>query len=566
MKISEDLHQYKKSLKRSSVSFLIFTGGLLSLYLVGILYLNFLQKDYDYLINISGRQRMLSQKLLYLASSGKSKKEEFEKNLMLFKTSQREILEKASRDQVMFYKENINKKFSEYIILLETSQNRSIYDESQELLKVLDLAVKKFEQESNSFQEIEDKLGLLTYILTITLLVLSYYKIFLPQRRKIFESIELYDKEREKSIIKSRLVSIGELVAGIGHEINNPLTVAIGYVKKILRNRKNIGVDDEEINRIDKALTRIKSVSDGLRNFSRLSDQKENFCIVSSLKESVLFVKDIYRTEGVNIEFHFAGAEELYVYGNFGEIQQVLMNLIANAKDASDGLETRDIQVKLERVNKEVVIEVRDSGTGIPKDIQEKIFDSFFTTKGAGKGTGLGLALIKNIVEDHKGALSFSTEENKGTSFYLKLPLCESKASARYENLSVNPELNLSVLIVEDDEDIREVFREMFSDIGLKVNIACDGVEALESIKAKDYDIVFSDINMPKLSGVDLLEKIRQDSNIKQPKFIFTSGSINLFKESEENTHGDGILIKPFSEKELIDLVSGLFGFNGNVV
>lgn len=239
-------------------------------------------------------------------------------------------------------------------------------------------------------------------------------------------------KERASNFQNAKLASIGELAAGVAHEINNPLSIAMGYLITIEKNSQ-INLSDKDIERIGKinaAHIRIKNIVKGLRNFSRTDTERNDFFNLSeTITESVLFVKEIYLKQGVEIEMSLE--EDICLWGNQGEVQQVIMNLLANAKDAVvDNIGKMRIEVKLYSDDQSITLKVRDNGCGIPDEIQQQIFDPFFTTKGVSKGTGIGLSITHRIVTNHQGKIKVASRKGEYTEIELNFPLTQ----ASYQN------------------------------------------------------------------------------------------------------------------------------------
>lgn len=238
-------------------------------------------------------------------------------------------------------------------------------------------------------------------------------------------------KEAQALLIQSeKMASLGQLVAGIAHEINNPLAFVSNniFVVREALDRLAAEVPPEALPRLDKTRTRIREMAQGadrvrdlvskLRTFSRLDEGKfKTVDIHESIESVLLFLR--HKTEGrIEVERNYCAAGDLSCFA--GELNQVLMNVIANAIDSIEG--PGKITVATKRQNGQFVILVRDTGKGIPEEIRSRVFDPFFTTKPVGYGTGLGLAISYGIIKAHNGSIEFSSEDGKGTEFTLRIP------------------------------------------------------------------------------------------------------------------------------------------------
>jgi signal transduction histidine kinase len=236
-----------------------------------------------------------------------------------------------------------------------------------------------------------------------------------------------YEKHniQKKMFQASKLASIGSLATGVAHEINNPLMIIQGNVEileeQFADSKSKIG---ESLIRVHNSIRRVSSIVEGLRSYTK--SDSENFGIVDIneiITESVSIVSTIYSKQGIDLVVDLC-LRHTRVFGNSGKIQQVIMNLLSNAKDAVAELEDgAKIQIKTKIENDNVVLCVIDNGLGMDEEISTKVFDSFYTTKEAGKGTGLGLSISKTIVESMDGTIKFISNPKTGTSFYVSLPL-----------------------------------------------------------------------------------------------------------------------------------------------
>jgi PAS domain S-box-containing protein len=238
--------------------------------------------------------------------------------------------------------------------------------------------------------------------------------------------------QTKRAQLNAKLASVGLLAAGVGHEINNPLAIINGYIFNLKRKINNeYNFSDEELlrifNKVEHASERISKIVSGLKNFSRLENDKESFMPFSPLeviKESFDFVDAIYRKDQIKLSLNsFIEFDRVLVNGSREKFEQVIMNLLSNAKDAVARNCEKKIEIECAKDNDKIIIAIKDNGTGVSKDLQEKIFDPFFTTKEVGKGTGLGLSLAHEYIQEMNGDLRIESTRGFGASFYISIPL-----------------------------------------------------------------------------------------------------------------------------------------------
>lgn len=245
------------------------------------------------------------------------------------------------------------------------------------------------------------------------------------------KNIELaLEDERVARISTAKMAALGEMASGIAHEINNPLTIvsiSSAKVQKILID-ENIMSEELSANleRIDSTVKRIAKVVRGLQSFSRNShgDRPELVSLQSIIGETLEISKERFRNRSIEL-IMLLPTESLMILARPSQIAQVILNLLNNSYDAIESLPDRWIEIKLSSNQEFHLLEIIDSGPGIPKEIQEKMMQPFFTSKEVGKGTGLGLSISKGIVENHNGSLIYDVE-SKNTRFILKFPICRS--------------------------------------------------------------------------------------------------------------------------------------------
>lgn len=379
-----------------------------------------------------------------------------------------------------------------------------------------------------------------------------------------------FDEQQRIVQHQTKLASIGELAAGVGHEINNPLAIIKGYLAYLEEDLRLGGYQNEQSSsmfmKINAASDRIVTIVKNLRIFSRSdSTQLVVFELKDAVLETVNLLEGIYQREGVRLAVHLEASQQLPVYGNKGRIEQVIVNLLSNAKDATEGRDSRTIEVTLQQVNGRARLAVTDNGAGIPEHIRDRIFDPFFTTKETNKGTGIGLSILSSIIKEHEGQVSFTSSEGAGTTFIVEIPL----ATMRDASPLVPPEqtpagklsLDLQVLVVDDEEDIRDLLATMLARIGITATTADSGKSALQEFSRGGFDLVITDLRMPQMNGLELIKAIRRQQSVKVPKIILVSGGIDVSQTEDEelSSLADVQASKPMDRKLLVQQITELF-------
>ena len=235
-----------------------------------------------------------------------------------------------------------------------------------------------------------------------------------------------YALERQKSIHNSKLASLGEMAAGIAHEINNPLAIIYGLTQLLEKKQYPQEKQQEYISEISHSCERISTIVKSLQKFSRGNDRYEYApCKLSKILDEAL---TLTRAKALRtmLEVSFDCQSDALVLCNEVELEQVFVNLVNNALDAVKDIEHKHIRLKLYEIETNACIEISDSGDGIPDDIVENIFDPFFSTKSVHEGTGLGLSISKGILEDHKGKIALD-KKAPDTCFRITLPIHREK-------------------------------------------------------------------------------------------------------------------------------------------
>ena len=374
------------------------------------------------------------------------------------------------------------------------------------------------------------------------------------------------EKEKEKLqkqvFQKSKLESIGELAAGVGHEINNPLAIIQGYIEKIGGcYKKKIPDLIEPLKIIENSVDRIKNIVEGLRTYARMdTGHIQVIDIHKIINDSISLIGFIFKQENIKIESLYK-ANNSEVNGNIGKFQQVIMNLFSNSKDAFNN-KGGIIKIETKNNRNNLILKFSDDGAGIKKENLDNIFNTFFTTKEVGKGTGLGLGISYKIIDSMNGKISVDSEYGIGTQFTLTLPIAGKENLLKDEDVEVGDDeddedgkLRGKVLVVDDEDDFRDIICENLKEFGLEVDDANSGEIALEKIKKNKYDYIITDLKMPKVNGEKLVQEARRLGG--NEKIIVMTGGI-VTEYTKEQRHAlrelaNGYLKKPFRIEEIYE-------------
>ncbi|MFC1557135.1 PAS domain S-box protein [candidate division KSB1 bacterium] len=336
----------------------------------------------------------------------------------------------------------------------------------------------------------------------------------ITERKKAEEEKKLLEKQLLHS---QKMESVGRLAGGVAHDFNNILSVIMGYADLLrLQFTDSTKNEGKAAGAIFRNTLRAKTLVSQLLGFSRRGKYNpEPVSINTLIKDSVNVSEIIFE---MKIEVIYDFEENIHLCEvDKNQMDQVLTNLIINAKDAmpSGGrilFKTENVSLDkgftkiIPQLNSGnyVKTSISDSGIGIPEEIKDNIFEPFFTTKGAGEGTGLGLATVYGIIKNHQGHIDACSKPGKGTTFTFYLPVSETGVIDNDEAAAI-VKGDKTILVVDDEEDLREMLMAQLESLGYKVILACDGIEAVGIFeKQKDkIDLVLLDMIMPKMDGKD---------------------------------------------------------------
>ena len=379
-------------------------------------------------------------------------------------------------------------------------------------------------------------------------------------------------KRLESQFLRSqRMESLGRLVGGIAHDLGN-LLVPITLGVKVLKRR--VGDSDDKVDRtlsmIQKSAERGSDMVEQVLAFARGVEGERVALQPNMIIDEVEEMTEETFPEDIEVRTHTD--EDLRpIVGDATQIQQVLMNLCVNARDAMPeggtlSISARNVDLGEPEARRNidaepggyVCLEVQDTGTGMPADVVDKIFEPFFTTKEEGEGTGLGLSTAYSIIQSHDGFMDVESEEGVGTTFWIYLPVADEDQAVTPQSTSngeADTDRSLSatdgtcVLVVDDEEFVLESAQQTLEDVGFEVRTALDAPAALRVVEREPIDLVITDLRMPEMSGLDLIRRLR-DQHPNLP-IVAASGVADGRTEEALDAGAQTFLAKPFTAEKL---------------
>jgi signal transduction histidine kinase/CheY-like chemotaxis protein len=381
--------------------------------------------------------------------------------------------------------------------------------------------------------------------------------------------VETEQKKLEKKLQQSqKMEAIGTLAGGIAHDFNNILTAIMGYTELSLDKVEKGTIVENYLHEVFSAGNRAKDLVNQILAVAREAKEEVKPTQIDTIVKEVL--KLIRSSIPTTIDIRQDIKSDSLIMGNPTRVHQIVMNLCTNAahamQDKGGILEVGLTDVAVENVSPVlnvklkpgdyIEITVSDTGTGIPPDIIESIFEPYFTTKALGEGTGMGLSVVHGIVESYGGKISVDSQLGKGTVFKIFLPIIlKQKAypADKPEDLPVGTE---RILFLDDEAAIAKIGGQLLEDLGYSVTKRTSSVEALELFRSKpdDFDLVITDMTMPNITGdklaVELLD-IRSDI----PIILCTGYSKQVSEEAARGLGIKALAYKPIVRADLSKIV-----------
>ncbi len=366
---------------------------------------------------------------------------------------------------------------------------------------------------------------------------------------------DLLARQREHVFQSEKMSALGGLLAGVAHELNNPLSVVVGHAIMLSEESDDPDVQ-RQIRKIADAAERCSKIVRTFLTVARKEPaQSEPVDVVEMIETAVDVARYGETARAIDIEFEME-AELPKIIGDQNQLTQAIVNLIINAQQAIEESGVGDqirVVAQPDEQKKALLLVVEDNGPGIASDIRGRIFEPFFTTKGVGQGTGMGLALCDRVVAAHKGRIEISDVDPKGTRFLITLPTAKTEQLVEQRVGAMNEESNsVRVLVIDDEVDVADLNVEMLRRGGYDAVAAHQPENVLSILRSQRYDVVLSDLNMPGLDGRGVFEAISREFPELVSRIGFVTGdtmgkaSQAFLKESRRP-----YIEKPVSPKEL---------------
>ena len=395
--------------------------------------------------------------------------------------------------------------------------------------------------------------------------------------------LEVYRDITGQRLIQSKLLqtekmaALGQLVSGIAHELNNPLTSIQGYAQ-LLVSRRSSSDRIADARRISLEAARASRIVKNLLLFSREARSERRAVNLNEVIERTIALRaHELKIENIAVDLSFDAALP-QALADAAQVQQAVLNLIVNAEQAiqqgrGQGGGQGRIRIRTRRLSGERIgMEISDDGPGIPPEIVSRIFDPFFTTKPVGEGTGLGLSIVYGIVQEHGGEVGVESQPGRGATLTVELPALSAAAldyageepAARSHTVAVVPVPRIvrvasrpeRILVVEDEPTVSQLIADVMSEEGHPVETLLDSREALDRLKGNKYDLIICDLKMPHLDGAGLYRELVACGSPLQHRLLFVTGDTMSPRSLEFLTScGVPYLAKPFLVEELKEAV-----------
>jgi PAS domain S-box-containing protein len=363
--------------------------------------------------------------------------------------------------------------------------------------------------------------------------------------------------ERQRAAQADKLRALGQLASGVAHDFNNALTAILGRAQLMRRQ-----VEDRAlVHNLDVIQTAAEDAAATVRRiqtFARQSPAKEFEMLDASrlLRDAIEITRTRWENEarlrGLRYDVELQADCPHYVLGNASELREVFVNLIVNAVDAMP--QGGHLNISCEQVGSRLVLRFKDTGMGMPEEVRERIFEPFYTTKGA-QGTGLGLAVSYGIIERHEGHFNVESEVGEGTTFEIDLPAADHASRTETKPAPVYEAPSMKMLVIDDEEFVRETLADMLTMLGHEVVVASGGREGIRELEADEFDLVFTDLSMPEMDGWEVAREIRRRWPETNVLLVTGHGAATPIAPADKHLV-NGIIGKPFDFDQVAEMIA----------
>lgn len=388
--------------------------------------------------------------------------------------------------------------------------------------------------------------------------------------RMVLRDITEKKKMEEKILHAQKIDSIGNLAGGIAHDFNNILTSILGSASIMRRRIKGESQWKKYVDLIETASRRGAALTRQLLTFARKDNPHIKLADVNHIIEETLRLFEASVPKTIQI-YKALSKEPVIVEVDEGQLQQALLNLLLNARDAMINGGTISVHSRATTMDEEyashfpdgkagdyVLISVADTGSGIPRDIINRIFEPFFTTKEPGKGTGLGLSVVYGVVRSHNGYINVESEPDVGSIFTIYLPRVQGKTIFPVHKETTNELVGGTerILLIEDEAAVGEVGVDILQDLGYSVFVVNNGKEALEKIATDGpFDLLILDMNMPQMAGKPTFEMIKKQYPTVRTLVCSGYSKSIISEDGKFLEEADGFIQKPYELEEFARIV-----------
>jgi len=372
--------------------------------------------------------------------------------------------------------------------------------------------------------------------------------------------LDITEKKRiEEQLVQSeRLRALGEMASGVAHDFNNVLATIVGNAQLTM-----LATEDQDVvgclHTIEQAAKDGAETVKRIQEFSRVRRDTAQLGVdMNRVIQDVAAItrprwRDQTQSSDITIDLRIdLKAQESIIAGNAAELREVLTNLIFNAVDAMP--EGGEIVIKTYNETGYIITTIADTGIGMPDTVMRRIFEPFFSTKDIGN-SGLGLSVSYGIIGRYNGQISVSSKPNQGTTFTIKLPLDPEAKLEREKPEATKKAEKAKILVIDDEEEIRQLISTILSNNGNEIQVAVNGEEGLRLLKQDSFDVIITDLGMPRMSGYEVAKKAKL-LDAKVPVIMVTGWGTQLDEKKLKQSGVDLVISKPFDIRALINRIS----------